>query len=163
MREYKIEIKWAIIFSSASFLWIAIAKYLGMFDSKIEQFPTFSMLFLIPAILIFVSAIRDKKMNFYRGGIMFKDAFVSGLIITLIVTLLTPIIQFAIHSFVAPEYLPNMINYSVAKNEMNPEDAENFFSISSYIIQSSITSLGMGAFTSIVVAFFFKSKTKKSA
>jgi hypothetical protein len=56
-----------------------------------------------------------------------------------------------------------MINYSVAKNEMNPEDAENFFSISSYIIQSSITSLGMGAFTSIVVAFFFKSKTKKSA
>jgi hypothetical protein len=158
--SYKTELKWAILFIIASVLWLVLAKILGMFSSQMGNFPIFSMLFIVPAVLIFIGALLDKKNNYYSGAMNFKQGFMSGMLITIFVTLCTPLSQYVFHSFIAPEFFPNIIQYSIDTGEMTPENAAAFFNLKSYIVQSSIASLVSGIITSLIVAFFVQSKNK---
>ena len=63
-----------------------------------------------------------------------------------------------ISNIITPEYFPNIIEYSVGEGMMTLEEAENYFSLGSYIMQGSIGALIMGIITSAIVAFFIKKK-----
>jgi hypothetical protein len=51
------------------------------------------------------------------------------------------------------------MNYAVENKLMTRETAELYFSLKSYIIQSSIGGLSMGVVTSAIVALFVKTKS----
>lgn len=88
----------------------------------------------------------------------YKQGFISGLIITLIVALLSPLSQYITSEFITPEYFPNVINYAVESGKMTQTEAESYFNLKSYLIQSVIGALVMGVVTSAIVAIFVKSK-----
>ncbi len=159
MKNIKIEIKWAIIFSLATLAWMLLEKSLGWHDKKIADHATLSLFFSIPAILVYVFALLDKKKNFYSGRMSFKQGFVSGLIITGIVVVLSPFTQIIISEVITPEYFNNVIAYSVSSGQMTQEEAEGMFNLKSYILQSLIGALIMGILTSAIVAFFVRTKS----
>jgi hypothetical protein len=158
MKKISIEIKWSIIFIIVSILWIALAKPFKMFDTNIEYFPTYAMFFFVPAIILFILALRDKKQNFYNGQMNFRQGFISGIIISIIVTLFTPLSQYIIHIYICPEFFSNMIANQVTTGQMDKATAENFFTLKSYIVQSVFASIVSGIITSLIVAFIVKSK-----
>ena len=158
MKKIKIEIKWAVIFVLMMLGWMVLEKSLGYHDEKIADHPTFTNFVAIPSIAIYVFALLDKKKNFYYGLMSYKQGFLSGLIISVIVALLSPLSQYIVIEFITPEYFPNVINYAVSSGEMTQEAAESYFNLKSYMIQSVIGALGMGTVTSAIVAIFVKSK-----
>ena len=163
MEKIKIEIKWVFIFILMTLLWMGLEKISGLHDQHIDYQMYLTNLYAIPAVIVFIMALKDKKKNFYHGQMNLKQGFISGLIITLIVTLFAPLTQWIISYVITPEYFPNVIKRSVEIGYYKTtEEAEANFNYKNYAIGSTIASFVMGTLTSLVVAFFLKSKKSDS-
>lgn len=159
MKNFKIEIKWALIFILTSLAWMALEKALGWHDEKIADHSTLTNIFAIPAIAIYVFALLDKRKNYYHGRMTYKKGFLAGLVITLIVALFSPITQYVTSTLITPDYFSNVIEYAVSSGAMTQPDAEAYFNLKSYMVQSVIGAAVMGIITSAAVALFTQTKT----
>lgn len=159
MKNIKIEIKWALIFVVMMLAWMVLEKSLGWHDERIADHATLSKLVAIPSIAIYLFALLDKKKNYYHGVMNYYQGFMTGLVITLIVAILSPLSQYITSEFITPDYFSNAINYVVSGGEMTQEEAESFFNLQSYMIMSVVGALIMGIATSAVVAIIVKSKS----
>jgi len=135
MKNIKIEIKWAIIFSITLLVWMVLERLVGLHSVHIDKHMIYTNFFAIPAIAIYVFALLDKRKNFYNGIMTYKQGLIAGLIITLIVAALSPLTQYITSIYITPEYFPNVIEYVVSHGEMTQEAAEKQFNLQSYIIQ----------------------------
>lgn len=135
-----------------------LEKSLGWHDALLEKHATYTLFYAPIAIAIYVFALLDKKRNFYQGRMNYLQGFISGLIITLVVVILTPLSQYISHEYISPEYFPNIIKLSVELGQMTQEEAEGHFTLMNYIHQSLIFAAFMGVITSAVVAIFTRSK-----
>ncbi|PWN07400.1 DUF4199 domain-containing protein [Rhodohalobacter mucosus] len=162
MKNRKTEVKWALIFIAASLGWMFIERLTGLHSTHIDKHMIYTNVFAVIAIAVYVFALLDKRKNDYSGVMTYKEGFISGLIITLIVALLSPVTQYLISAFIAPDYFPNIIEYTVSEGLMSREEAEGYFNLRSYIRQGVIGALVLGVITSAVVAFFTKGGTPKS-
>lgn len=158
MKKFTIEIKWALIFTIAGLLWMFLEKKLGWHDALIAKQPIYTMLFSIIAIIIFVLAIKDKKANYYENDMDWKQGFLSGCIVSLIVAILSPLSQYIIMEIISPNYFQNAINNATLNNNMSIETAKVFFNLKSYIFQAAFGGLSVGIVTSAIVTYFIKTK-----
>lgn len=158
MKKTKIEIKWGLLFILSGLIWMILEKSLGWHDALLEKHATYTLFYAPIAIAIYVFALLDKKRNFYQGRMNYLQGFISGLIITLVVVILTPLSQYISHEYISPEYFPNIIKLSVESGQMTQEEAEGHFTLMNYIHQSLIFAAFMGVITSAVVAIFTRSK-----
>lgn len=67
MKKYRIELKWAFIFTVLALLWMVFEKAMGWHDELIAQHATYTNFFSIVAILVYVFALIDKRNNYYNG------------------------------------------------------------------------------------------------
>lgn len=159
MKKIAIEIKWGILFTIAILLWTGLERLVGLHDQYIAQHFVYTNLFAIVAIVIFVFAMRDKRENYYQGVMSWKQGFITGCIISVVVAVLSPLSTYIAHEFVSPGYFPNIIAYSVEQGEYaTAEEAAEMFNLSSYIIQGAIFALISGVITSAIVAIFVRRK-----
>lgn len=155
----KFEVKWAFIFVIVSLLWMTFEKMMGWHERPgIANHATYTMIFMIPAILVYVFAMRDVKQNRFEGTMNWKQGFLSGLGITLVVTLLSPLSQYITSEIITPEYFNNVIEYTVTELGKNQTEMEANFNLKNYIMQATIGALIIGIVTSAIVALFVRSK-----
>lgn len=158
MKKLKIEIKWAIIFALMMLVWMLLERLFGLHDTYIGKHPIFTNFVAIPAVAIYVLALLDKRDNFYQGKMTYVQGLACGLIITLIVTILSPLTQVITSLVITPHYFENAIEYAVSEGKMTQSGAEEYFNLKSYIFQGLVGAPVMGLLTSIVVAFFTRKK-----
>ena len=157
--KLKTEIKWALLFAVMSLVWMWLEKLVDLHDVHIDKHMYLTNLFAIPAIILYVLALKDKKNADLGGQMSYKQGFISGVIITLIVALLAPLTQWITSTIITPEYFPNVIAHSVKTGfHASQEEAEAYFNLNNYMVQSVIGALIMGVVTSAIVAIFVKSK-----
>ncbi|WP_026935475.1 DUF4199 domain-containing protein [Christiangramia echinicola] len=158
MKKYSIEIKWGIIFSLVSLVWMFLEKGLGWHDENIAQHAIYTNFFAIIAIALYVLALLDKRKNYFNGTMTWTQGFISGIVISIVVAILSPLAQYVTHEFITPDYFDNVIAYSVESGAMTQEAAEEYFNLTSYVIQSFFFALVVGVVTSAIVAYFVKKK-----
>jgi hypothetical protein len=158
MKNIKIEIKWAVIFTVMMLVWMLLERIFGLHDEHIDKHPVFTNFVAIPAIAIYVLALLDKRDNFYKGSMNYLQGLIAGLIITGIVTILSPLSQIITSLVITPDYFPNAINYAVSEQKMTQQEAEAYFNLPNYIIQGLVGAPIMGVFTSVIVAIFTRKK-----
>ena len=141
---------------------MALERGLGLHDAYIARHATFSSLFAIVAFALYWLALKEKRRVHYQGEMRFSQGFSCGVIITLIVTLFTPVSQYVVSEFITPHYFDNMIAYVVEQKTMSADAAQSYFSLPNYILQSLIMAPVMGVLTSLLVAFVMRTKTKVS-
>ena len=157
MGKRSLEIKWGLIFAGVALLWMVFEKWMGWHDEGIDKHATYTLFFFPVAILIYVLALREKRQQL-GGAMSWKEGFISGLIIAVVVALLSPLSQYIVHTFISPEYFENIITYSVDNNLTTQEEAEAYFNLVSYMRQGFIGALIAGLFTSAVVALILRTK-----
>jgi hypothetical protein len=158
MNKFQIEIKWGLLFILSGLIWMVLEKSLGWHDELLEKHATYTMFYAPIAIALYVLALREKKKTFYKGEMTYLQGLISGLLLTLVVVLLTPLSQYISHEYISPDYFLNIRKLSLEKGEMTLEEAEIHFSLMSYIQQSLIFAAFMGVLTSAIVALFTRSK-----
>jgi len=60
MNKFKLEIKWALLFTIMSLLWMLLERLLGLHDEHIEKHAIYTNFIAIPSILIYVFALHQK-------------------------------------------------------------------------------------------------------
>lgn len=156
--KYKVELKWAFIFSLLSLLWILGEKVVGLHDPNrfLPLQPYVTMFILIPNLLLFYWAIREKRETTNSSNFRFQDRFKSGIIMTGFITILTPLVQYIISTAITPEYFENVILYVVEKNIMSLEEAEQQFNLENHMIKSTLFSALFGIVASAIMAYLLK-------
>jgi hypothetical protein len=160
MKKFAIEIKWAIIFIIMMLLWMLMEKLTGLHDVNIDKHPIVTNFVAIPAILIYVLAFLEKRKKSFGGHMTYLQGFVTGIIITVIVTIFTPLTQWITTEFITPHYFENAINYSVESGYMTREAAQEYFNLSNYMVMSTFGAFVMGVVTSAIIAIFTIKKDK---
>ncbi|MFY7828636.1 MAG: DUF4199 domain-containing protein [Flectobacillus sp.] len=158
MKAIFTEIKWGVYFSIMTLLWMVLEKVVGLHDIYIDKHPIYTNFIAIPAIMLYVFALREKRFKDLGGDMSYKQAVLSGFYITLVVTLLAPLTQWITTNIITPEFFPNVIRYVIAHQMMTKEEALNQFNQKNYIIQSMIGAPIMGMLTTVIVSFFVKGK-----
>lgn len=158
MKQFSIEFKWAFNFFIASMLWLMLEKTLGYHDEKIQYQPLFSLLFGLVTIGIYILALREKKQNFYQNQMNWREGFVCGLTLSLVIALFTTMIEYTKHHVVSPYYLETMQKIIVEQKKMTLENAENFFTFSNTLSQSIFYVISFGAVMSAIISLAIKSK-----
>lgn len=156
LKQRKTEIKWGILFTLAGLLWMLMERLVGLHDNYIAFHATYTNFFALIAIAIYVLALREKREKDLNGSMTWKQGFFSGLIIAVVVAILTPVSQWLTHVIISPNYFENVSNFAVTQGEMSAEQAEVYFTLGSYILQSMLFALVIGAITSAIVAVFMK-------
>lgn len=160
MRKLSLEIKWALIFATTTLAWVLCEKLAGFHSTRIDLHPIVSMFFFVPAITVYVLALLDKRRSVYGGTMTYKQGLICGLLITLFVTILSPLTQLIVSQVITPDFFTNAINHAVSSEEMTQQEAEQYFSLKSYILQGLIGAPVMGAVTSAIVAIFTRRAPK---
>lgn len=162
MKNIKIEIKWAIIFSVVGLLWMVLEKLCGLHGIYIDYHLYLTNLFAIPAVILMVMALKDKKKNFYDGRMNYKQGMISGIILSIIIALLSPVTQWVTTFVITPEYFPNVIKRSVELGYYKTTaDAEDNFNYKNYAIQGVMGALIMGIVTTAIAMIFIQTKKSK--
>lgn len=158
MKKRLIEIKWGLIFVIMMLIWMYFEKAIGWHDEKIADHATYTNFVAIPAILVYVFALLEKRKKHYNNLMSWKEGFVSGMIITAVVVILTPFSQLVTHELITPEYFENVSAYAVNQGQMTQEAADAYFNLKNYLWQSAVFALVIGAVTSALVAVFVRRK-----
>lgn len=151
---YYHEIKYALIFSAMNILWMLGEKLAGLHDVHIADHAFYTNYFAIPSILLYAVAMYQKQ-TLLGGEMNFKQGFMSGLGITMIITALTPVVQFFIHTIITPEYFINVRAFAIQEG-MKPEVADTHFTLNSYILLSVFTGFVYGIITTIFTTIMIR-------
>jgi len=158
MKRITIEIKWALVFTLMTLAWMFAEKQAGLHDIHIDKHPIYTNLIAIPAIIIYVFALLNARKKYYGDTMTYVQGVKTGLIITAMVTVLSPLSQYVTSTYTTPHFFENAINYAVSKGFSTRPDAQAYFNLKSYIIQGLISAPIMGVVTTLIVAAF----TRKS-
>lgn len=162
MRKLTIELKWAVLFALTTLAWMVGEKLAGLHDTHIDKHATYTNFFAVPAIALYVLALLDKRKNAYGGAMTWKQGFISGLYITLFVTILSPLTQVITSEVITPNFFSNAIRYTVSTGELEQAVAEQHFSLKSYIVMGLIGAPVMGIVTSAIVALFTRKRKQET-
>ena len=157
------EVKWGLIFVGVTLVWMVLERLVGLHGPRIEHHASFSPLFAIPAIAVYVFGLRNKRERDLGGTMTWTQGFVSGLIITAVVAFLAPLTQWVTHTLITPDYFGNAIEAGVALGKTTHSDAEAHFNLPNYIRIGVVGAVGMGVATSAVVALFVRKKPAGSS
>lgn len=147
------ELTFGLWFCVAGLLWMLVEKLAGWHGERIADHPVMTMLFMPIAIAVYVVAMRKKRARL--GGTMtYGQGFASGMWISVVVAALSPLSQWLTHRVISPEYFPNAIRYAVDHDLLTQKEAEAYFSLPSYVVQSFVGALVAGLVTSAIVAIF---------
>lgn len=161
MKNFKIELKWAVLFSIMGLLWMVLEKTTGLHDKYLDYQMYLTNLFAIPAIIVMVLALKDKKNNFYGGRMTYMQGLISGIILSAIIALISPLTQWITSYVITPEYFPNVIKRSVEIGfYKTTEEAAANFNFKNYAIQGAIAAFVMGVLTTAITMIFIRTKRK---
>lgn len=161
MGNIKIEIKWAFYFALMSLLWMLLEKMTGLHGKYIDYHLYLTNLFAIPAIWFMVLALKDKKKNYYNGAISYRQGMKSGIIVSAIIALLSPLTQWITSYVITPEYFPNVIKRSVELGYYpTTAEAAAYFNYKSYAINATIFAFVFGVITTAIAMLFIRTKQK---
>lgn len=155
MMKFKTEIKFAVYFFIVTLIWMAGERLVGLHSTHIDKHMYYTNLYAIPAVLVYVLALKEKR-KLYNGMISYGQAFKAGLILTLFVTILSPLGQYITSTYITPHYFENAINYAVTNNKSTQEEAVAYFNLNNYLKQSVIGALVMGLVTTAIVSIFVR-------
>ena len=154
---FKKSIFLAISYFFIFILWKACEKLMGFHDDKINFYPYFSDLIIIPLVLLY--AIGFKKHRISLGGkITFINGIGFGLMATLFIVALTPMSVWIFDQFINPNFYTSMIQYQVKNHLSTLEIAKQSFNHDNFKQSCIIGNASTGILLSVILAFISSKK-----
>lgn len=142
-------IKWGLIISIVSFLWIILEKNLGYHTRLIADKQSFSWL-LIPLILaLYYFAFRETKNKLNDEQSIILEYLKTGLVIGLITMIFAPISMWLMSKYISPDFFSNAITEGVRIGEDRTK-LESEYNLRSSILRSGLAAIVLGIFLGIV-------------
>lgn len=144
-------IRYGLLFALAIFLWAVAETLLGLHDRYIRYHEYLSYFFAVPSVAIMywgISAGAKAK----REGVSFRSAFLKGLAITGVVTLLCPVVWYIFCTVVNPSFLGNMARHAIETKGMAAPLARQWYALPTFVLVSAFSTAVIGSVISLVIA-----------
>jgi hypothetical protein len=158
MKNFSIEIKWGLRFTFLLLAWTIGEKAIGLHDEHLDNYWIISNLFVFPAVLFFFLAINEKKKYVFNNSMTWTQGFVSGMVLSFIIALFNPFVQYVIYKSVTPDFFNNIIAYKVKNHYMKLEDAKEYFNLKTYMFDTTFGALSKGFVTGALVSLILRNK-----
>ncbi|MDR0227534.1 MAG: DUF4199 domain-containing protein [Flavobacteriaceae bacterium] len=158
MKKFSIEFKWAALATLAALIWMIIEKSLGFHDEKIRYEIGFAMLFNLILIIFYWLNIREKKQVYYEGIITWQKAFISGLVLTVMISFFYPLIQYIGYNQLTPGFMQHLQEALITEGKMTLEDAQKNASFDLFMRNAVFNNLSFGVVYSAIIAYFMQTK-----
>ncbi len=140
-------------------LWLAVEFMVGLHEEPLIKYhPYITLLAFIIPVVVTRMAIQEKTESL-DGKITFKQAFAAGFLVAFFAAVLAIPTQFIFHKLVNPDFFSSMIDYSMKRAEeikIDPgkarQEAEMYFNLTSYIVQSGLATLVVGTIVAAIMA-----------
>ncbi len=162
MKKYSIEVKWTLRFILLVLAWSIGEKLIGLHNQHINQYALYTNLFALPAFLFYYLGLNEKKKYVYNNNMTWTQGFASGVVLSFFITILMPVAQLVIYKSITPHFFDTIIEYKTKSplltRHITIKDAQSYFNLKSYIIQSIFNSLSLGITTGAIVSLFLRAK-----
>jgi hypothetical protein len=162
MTRYKVELKWTCIFAAVCIAWALIGKVLGFDGQQIRHAQIFNTFIMVPTLVIYLLSALDKRDRCYNGQITFKQAVISGIILSVGITVSGIFTTVISTQLISPELFANNIQYHTAQKLMTHSEAVAQFNLQTFIVTGIIAALLMGIVLAVITAAVIRKKTKSS-
>jgi len=146
------------MFSILTMVWMILEKTLGWHDAQIGKQLIYTNLFGFVAVAIYILALLEKKKQFFKGNISWKQGFLSGTVLTVVIAVLSPMVNAVVYTYITPRFFDTMVAYRVAHKFQTLTQAKAYFNLHSYIVLGIFDTLSKGILTAAIIAFFIKTK-----
>lgn len=161
LESRKTEVKWILILWVVTLAWHLIEKWMGWTSDKIEVHALYTNIYDVVLLVVLGIGIYDVKLK-TTGEWNWMKGFTSGMMIGGGLAMLSPVTQYFVHTFISPEFFPNIIELAVAKGYLTQEAAEAQFNLMAYIFQNFIGTLIIITIFSALLGLVFKSKKNRA-
>jgi hypothetical protein len=159
LKKIHIELKWAINFGIAFLLWMIIEKSSGLHDRRIADYTVLTNVFILIIVGIYFVALLDKKKNVYQGKMTQSQGFISGILLTLFIGLLTPFLLRISLQYISPDFFSSMQSYMVSSKKMTAEQVKLYYNYRSFLLQTLFLNFSLGILSSAIFSFTLSAKT----
>jgi len=164
---FYLELKYGLLISIFSLMWIVFEQLFGLQDEYIEWHSLVTNFSLIIPIMGIWFAIRDFKLA-RTSKYNFQKAFGIGFRITIINTILVIPIIYLFYNFINPDWTSSTM-LEAKRNALTKgkdaikavEEARFYFGFNYYLIQSIIGTFIFGTLISSIIAFLAKNRGKQ--
>lgn len=143
-------IRYGLFFGLAMFLWTVAETLLGLHGRYIRYHEYLSYFFAVPSVGIMYWGVRAGGKT-KQGGVSFRSAFMEGLAITGVVTLLCPVVWYVFCTAVNPVFLDNMALHAIEKGMAAPL-ALQWYALPAFLFVSAFSTAVIGCVISLVIA-----------
>ncbi len=159
LKKIHIELKWAINFGIAFLLWMIIEKSSGLHDRRISDYIVYTNVFVLITVGLYFVALLDKKKNVYQGNMSQSQGFISGILLTLFIGLLTPFLLRISLTYISPDFFSSMKSYMLNTKKMSAEQVNLYYNYRSFLLQTLFLNFSMGILSSAIFSFSLSTKT----
>jgi hypothetical protein len=159
LKKIHVELKWAINFGIAFLLWIIIEKSSGLHDRRITDYTLYTNVFILITVCIYFVALLDKKKNVYQGNMSQSQGFISGILLTLFIGLLTPFLLRISLQYISPSFFNSMKSFMVSSKKMTAEQVNLYYNYRSFLLQTLFLNFSLGILSSAIFSFSLGTKT----
>ncbi len=156
IQQYRIEIKWAVYYSIFLLLWSLVERLTGLHDKYIELQQNLSIFLLIPTVLFYLLELLDKRKHFYNGDMTYVQGFFSGVIFTLCIMILSPVVQALSYFIISPHFFSHLAEYSVAKGIYTKEQAMQQFNYGNFLFINEVFLMLTGVVFAAFIPLFMQ-------
>ena len=129
---------------------------MGWQSERFANFWWLTLLFGPFAVLLYLLALREKRRRVYGGLMTWSQGFLSGLILSVFVALLSPLTEYVAYNFFTPENFNTIAQSSVTNELMTSSKMNEILNINNYRWKSAFGLLFFGIIMSIIAAFFVR-------
>ena len=159
LKRIHVELKWAINFGIAFLLWIIIEKSSGLHDRRITDYTLYTNVFILITVCIYFVALLDKKKNVYQGNMSQSQGFISGILLTLFIGLLTPFLLRISLTYISPDFFSSMKSFMVSSKKMSTSQVNLYYNYRSFLLQTLFLNFSLGILSSAIFSFSLGTKT----
>jgi len=163
----KNELLAGITIALATFTWLCLEFIFGLHDRYIDYYMYISNLVYILPVIGIHWAIKKRFYALPPGEFQIKDGLMSGVIVFVTAAFANLFFQYVFVKYINPDFFGNMIAVSAKKAIMTGDnsivaiqEAQEYYNLSSYLIQGFTTFLILGLFISLMLSFRLVKKGK---
>ncbi|AHM61094.1 hypothetical protein D770_14200 [Flammeovirgaceae bacterium 311] len=158
----KTVLKWGFLTALFTFLWLSLEYLVGIQTDYIAFHPVITLLALLIPLLCMYYGLREEKLKAPRE-FSFSKGLITGLYISGVAAILGVLGHWIFYTWVNPDFFSNMITYTESRALAQGIDvlvarreAEAYYTMESYLLQSVGGALLGGAVISAILSFFMR-------
>jgi hypothetical protein len=152
--NWRIALKWGAVYALLTLIWLSLESMAGLHDSRVKYRVILTNLKYIPMLLIYYAALREARNLKQGAAYPYGRAFIDGLRLTAMATLLSIPAQYLSMEYLVPDFLQKMEAAMIEGRWMTALEAKRFFDFRSYFIQSILAIPATGLMLTAITALF---------